>query len=260
MVMRTRDRVAVAGATGRLGRHVIDVLAAQGHDVVPISRSSGVDLLTGAGLPAALAGVDCIVDAASGPSPAQAPATEFFTTATQNLQRDGKQAGVQRIIVVSILGIDQFTAGYSAAKLAHERAMLSGSIPVQILRAAQFHELVPQLVEWGRHDGVSYVSPMRIQPVAAATVAQVIADLVSGSIAVPKDSESSMVEVAGPREENALDIARLYAARHGDPVTIEGARDLNDPDLDLFMNGTLLPGEQAILAGPTFNEWLDRMS
>ena len=30
-----------------------------------------------------------------------------------------------------------------AAKLAHERAMLAGPIPVRVLRAAQFHELDP---------------------------------------------------------------------------------------------------------------------
>jgi len=35
-------KIAVAGATGRLGRHVAGVLGAAGHQVVPISRSAGV--------------------------------------------------------------------------------------------------------------------------------------------------------------------------------------------------------------------------
>jgi hypothetical protein len=38
--------------------------------------------------------------------------------------------------VVSIIGCDRFTAGYSGAKFAHERAHTSGPIPVRILRAA----------------------------------------------------------------------------------------------------------------------------
>ena len=42
--MKTDGRIAVAGATGRVGRHVVDVLEEQGHDVVPISRSAGVDV------------------------------------------------------------------------------------------------------------------------------------------------------------------------------------------------------------------------
>jgi nucleoside-diphosphate-sugar epimerase len=66
--MRTSRRIAGVGATGRLGRHVVDVLRAGGHDVVPISRATGVDVISGDGLDAALAGVGCIVDAATGAS------------------------------------------------------------------------------------------------------------------------------------------------------------------------------------------------
>jgi len=39
-------KIAVAGATGRLGRHVVDVLAERGHEVVPMSRATGVDVIT----------------------------------------------------------------------------------------------------------------------------------------------------------------------------------------------------------------------
>src|SRR2546429_270030 len=60
--MQARRKIAVAGATGRVGRHVVDVLGAAGHDVVPISRSGGVDVITGAGLGPALTGVDCVID------------------------------------------------------------------------------------------------------------------------------------------------------------------------------------------------------
>jgi NAD dependent epimerase/dehydratase family len=44
----------VAGATGRVGRHIVDVLEERGHDVVAISRSLGVDVITGEGLAEAL--------------------------------------------------------------------------------------------------------------------------------------------------------------------------------------------------------------
>ena len=52
--MQARKRIAVAGATGRVGRHVVDVLEAGGHDVVAMSRSTGVDVVTGDGLADAL--------------------------------------------------------------------------------------------------------------------------------------------------------------------------------------------------------------
>ena len=178
--MPAPTKIAVAGATGRVGRHVVDVLRASGHDVVAMSRSGGVDVVTGDGLAAALAGADAIIDAASGSSPDQQAATEFFTAAARNLHQAGQQAGVQRIVVVSIIGIDRFSAGYNAAKVAHEKAMLAGPIPVRILRAAQFHEFVAQIVDWGRQGEVSYVPKMRTQLVAARTVAEALADLATG--------------------------------------------------------------------------------
>ena len=260
--LQTPMKIAVAGATGRVGRHVVDVLKAEGHDVVAMSRSSGVDVVTGQGLALALTGVECIIDAATGPSPDQKAATEFFTAAARNLHQAGERAGVRRMVVVSIIGTDRFTAGYGAAKIAHEKAMLSGPIPVRVLRAAQFHEFVAQLVEWGRQGEVSLVPSMRIQPVAARTVAQALADLAADpeSAPAPGSSEVPMLEIAGPREENLADLARLLVARRGDPLRIEGASDPADPDRDLYETGALLPGPDAILAGPTFEEWLNSTS
>jgi len=260
--LQTPMKIAVAGATGRVGRHVVDVLKAEGHDVVAMSHSSGVDVVTGQGLALALTGVECIIDAATGPSPDQKAATEFFTAAARNLHQAGERAGVRRMVVVSIIGTDRFTAGYGAAKIAHEKAMRSGPIPVRVLRAAQFHEFVAQLVEWGRQGEVSFVPRMRIQPVAARTVAQALADLATDpeSAPAPGSSQVPMLEIAGPREENLADLARLLVARRGDPLRIEGASDPADPDRDLYETGALLPGPDAILAGPTFEEWLDSTS
>jgi uncharacterized protein YbjT (DUF2867 family) len=257
--METRRKIAVAGATGRVGRHVVDVLEATGHDVVAISRSRGVDIITGNGLAEALAGVECIIDVATWPLPDQEAATEFFTTAARNLHEIGQRSGVQRMVVVSIIGCDRFSTGYIAAKVAHERAMQSGPIPVRILRAAQFHEFVPQLVDWGRQGDVSYVPQMRTQLVAARTVAEVLAELAtnSESASAPGSAEAPILEIGGPREESLVDKAKLLVARRGDPLRIEGVSDPNDPTSELYETGGLLPGPKAKLAGPTFAEWLD---
>lgn len=257
--MTAHKRIAVAGATGRVGRHVVDVLTRAGHEVVPMARSTGVDVITGVGLVDALAGVDSIVDVATGPSPEQEAATEFFTTATSNLQQAAERAGVRQIVVVSIIGIDRLTAGYNVAKLAHERAMLAGPVPARILRAAQFHEFVGQLVDWGRQGEVSYVPKMRTQLVAARTVAEALAEMATAEVA-PEPPGAPIPEIAGPREENLVDMAVLLAARRGDSVKIEGVLDPANPDRDLFANGALLPGPHATLAGPTFQEWLDATS
>jgi len=166
------------------------------------------------------------------------------------------------MVVVSIIGADRFTAGYNAAKVAHEQAHLSGPIPVGVLRAAQFHEFVAQLVDWGTRGEVSYVPKMRTQLVAARTVAQALAGLSTGpeSAPAPGPTGAPILEIAGPREESLVDMATLLAARRGDLLKIQGVSDPADPDHELSESGALLPGPGAILAGPTFEEWLDATS
>jgi uncharacterized protein YbjT (DUF2867 family) len=253
--MKRQQRIAVAGATGRVGRHVADVLEAEGHEVVAISRSTGVDVVTGAGLADALAGVTTVVDAATTPSPEEEAATEFFTSSARNLQEFGERAGVERIVVVSIVGVDRFTAGYGAAKVVHERVSLAGPIPAQVLRASQFHEFVAELVAWGRNGEVSYVPKMRTQLVAARTVAEALAKLATDTDSW-ESPPSSIPEIAGPREESLVEAARLLVAHRGEHLRIE---EVSNDDLlgrDLNENGGLLPGPDATLAGPTFEEWL----
>ncbi len=99
----------------------------------------------------------------------------------------------------------------------------------------------------------------RIRPVAAKTVAQALADLATGPewALASRSSSALILEIAGPRDENFVDIARKLVARRGDPVRIEGVSAPADPDRDVFEKGGLLPGPGATLAGPTFEEWLD---
>jgi uncharacterized protein YbjT (DUF2867 family) len=247
-------RFAVAGATGRVGRHVVDVLQAAGHEVVSISRSHGVDVVSGAGLEAALSGVGCVIDAATGPSAEQDAATQFFTAAARNLQQLGSRAGVERIVTVSIIGCDRFQGGYGAAKLAHEEAALAGPVEGRILRAAQFHELVATLVDWGRQGEVSYVPVMRTQLVAARAVAEELVKIATdGGSGTPA---GVIPEIAGPREERLVEMARLLVAKRGEPLAVEEVSDPTDPDAGVFAAGGLLPSGHAALAGPTFAEWL----
>ena len=116
-------RIAVAGATGRLGRHVVDVLNAAGHEAVPISRPAGVDVITGDGLAGALKDAHAIIDVTAGPSSEQRSATAFFTTAAKNLQQAGERAGVARYVVVSIIGIEKSAGANSPEVQAVERSL-----------------------------------------------------------------------------------------------------------------------------------------
>ena len=251
--MASEKKIAVVGATGRLGHHAVEILRERGHEVVPISRSEGVDVISGEGLGAALEGVDLIVDAASSPTPEGA--AEFFTTSARNLQRAGAERGVEGILVISIIGTDHFDTSYNAAKVMQERVHLDGPVPARILRAAQFHEFVAELIEWTRQGDVAYVPEMRTQLVAARSVAEAVADLVDGADTAPVGNP--VAEVAGPREEKLIDAARLLASQNGNGLRVEAGEWPEDPE-GLYPRGALLPGPVAKLAGPSFEEWLVR--
>jgi uncharacterized protein YbjT (DUF2867 family) len=242
--------IAVVGATGRVGRHVADLLAAGGHQVSRIAASTGVDVISGAGLDEALRGADTIVDVATGRSADERAATEFFTTAAANLLAAGTAAGVRRVVVVSIIGVDRSPVGYARAKRLHELAYLDGPIPTRVLRAAQFHEFVPQLMEWGRQGDVTSVPRMRTQVVAAEAVARELVELALDPDAA---GDGRITEIGGPRTERLAELARLYAAATGLPGEVV---EVETGESALSDEGALLPGPGATLAGPTFADWL----
>jgi uncharacterized protein YbjT (DUF2867 family) len=251
-------KIAVAGATGRVGTHVVAVAEERGHEVVRMSRRTGVDVITGAGLAEAVAGADCIIDVATGPSPEEKESTEFFTTASEHLHEAGAAAGVRRMVVVSIIGVDKLVSGYAAGVNAHERAALAGPVPVRIVRAAQFFEFFGDLLSWGRRGDVVYVPDMRIQPVAARAVAEVLVDAAEDDAVTTAGDPASIVAVAGPREERLLDLAELWVARADGSLKVDLQDTTGWPDAEVNAGGGLLPGPAAILAGPTFAEWFER--
>ena len=193
-----------------------------------------------------------------GPTPDEKQATEFFTASARNLQRAGAAAGAQRIVLVSIIGIDKFRGGYNGAKLAQERTLLEGPLPVRIVRASQFHEFVDQLVGWTIQDGVANVPEMRMQPVASRAVAEALADAAEE----PEIENGRITEVCGPREERLADAAAALLASRGDSVEVRESREsvlvpnAEDPDARAYAEGAALPNPGAKLAGPSFEEWL----
>ena len=121
---------------------------------------------------------------------------------------------------MSIIGIDKFQGGYNAAKMAQERTLLEGPLPIRIVRAAQFHEFVEPLVGWTIQDSVAHVPEMRTQLVAARVVAEALADAAEE----PEIENGRITEIAGPREERLADVAAMLFARRGDSFEIREDR------------------------------------
>ena len=243
-------KVAVAGGTGVSGSYAAEAARDAGHEVVVLSRAQGVDVYTGAGLADVLTGVDVVVDSVNNTSVRGSVAEDFFTTTSRRLQDCGAAAGVSHIVTLSIVGIDRASGyGYYRAKLAQEKAVTEGPVPVTILRATQFHEFPAQLLQRAKVGPVAMVPRMRSQPVAARTVGQHLARL-----AVQRPGGT--VELAGPEVHDMVDLARRLLAARGRSTKVVPLK-LPGEVASQLRGGALLPGQGATIDGPTFDEWLN---
>ena len=136
-------RVAVVGATGRVGRNAVQALKRNGHVAVPISRSSGgVDVYTGSRLSGALHDVDALIDASSTRSQDEREIVDFFGTSTANLLAAERRTGVRHHVLLSIVGIEKGHVSTTRASGEQERLVTSGPIPWSVVRSTQFHDCV----------------------------------------------------------------------------------------------------------------------
>jgi uncharacterized protein YbjT (DUF2867 family) len=244
-------RVAIAGGTGLTGRHVADLLRRSGHDAAVISRSAGVDILTGTGLAEALAGAQAVIDVTNAPAAAaDADQTRaFFATITRQLLAAGQKAGVRHHVVLSIVGIDRVQGNaHYAGKRVQEKVALDGPVPVTIVRATQFHEFAGMVVSWTRQGDTAAIAPLLVQPVAVADVADVLAEAATG----PPGGE--MISVAGPEPQDLVDMARRTLAARGESIKL--VPTWRGPFSAEMAGEVLLPGPEARLAATTFDEWL----
>lgn len=242
-------KIAVAGGTGVVGRHTVEAVRAAGHDAVVLSRSHGVDLVTGAGLDAALTDVDAVIDVASIETLRAAEAIEFFTAATGNLVSAAADAGVAHIVLLSIVGIDRIPYDYYAGKVAQEKVIEASRVPWTIQRATQFHEFAAQMFARAKVGPLHVAPNARTQPIAAREVGERLADLAVGA------PQGRVPDLAGPREERLADMIRAYARGQGYRGWIP-ALNVPGPQMAGMRAGDALPGPDAVLGRQTFDEWL----
>lgn len=242
-------RIAVAGGTGVVGRHVVDELRGRGHDAVVIARSAGADVRRPETLADRLTGVDVVVDCLNVATTRGRVAADFFTSTTRNLLAAETETGVARHVVLSIVGIDRVPTGYYRAKLAQESAARESAIPVTILRATQFHEFAGQLLDQLRKGPVVVAPRMTSAPVAAAEVAAALVDLAE------QPPATDTVELGGPERHDIADlIARLARARgvraRVVPVALPGAGGR------AMRSGALVPEAPWRTGTQTWDDWL----
>jgi uncharacterized protein YbjT (DUF2867 family) len=242
-------RIAIAGATGNIGARTAATLERDGHDVVPISRSLGVDLMTGEGLDAALAGVDAVIDAISAPPTDRGSTIEYFGTTTRNLLDAEHRAGVGHHVLLSIVGIHDVEGNpHYSGKREQERLVADGPVPWTIVPATQFHDFAAMVAGWFERDGVATIAPLLVQPIAPDDIAGILAELATGR------PQGRYVDVAGPETQDLVDMARRTLEARGQQVklvpTWSGMFGLS------MAGNVLLPGENVRIASTSFDDWL----
>ena len=236
-------KIAIAGATGRIGSQLTALARKQGHEVVEVARETGFDLLSpDSDLEQALAGVDTVVDVTACPLD---QAAAFFPTVARNIGTAAAAAGVRRTVVLSIVGVDRSPDyDYYVAKLAQETAYRETAPGVVVLRATQFLDFASQMLAWNTQDGVARIIDVPTQPVATQEIVEVLLDLATGVI-------SGDTDLAGPQRVNLVDQVRALVERSGQDVTVEAVEAPAS-----LMAGAMLPGDDALVRGPGWDDWL----
>lgn len=242
-------KLAIAGGTGVVGRHVVEVAHTLGHETVVLARSTGVDLVAGSRIDERLEDVDAIVDVTSVQTMSARASMDFFRTVTQHLVTAGRRQGVRHHVALSIIGADDAPFSYYAGKQVQENLVLAQPNGT-VVRAAQFHEFVGQTLERTALGPVCLVPTMRSQPVAAAEVAALLVDTAT------QDPQGLGPAMAGPEELRVSDMIRRFSESEGRRRLVVEA-PLPGAFGRAMREGTLLGGPDALIGSQTFDTWLE---
>jgi uncharacterized protein YbjT (DUF2867 family) len=240
-------KVAVIGGTGLIGSQVVKNLNAAGHNAVPHSQSTGVDVISGQGLDEAVAGADVVVNLTNSPTFDEA-SPAFFQTSMDNLLAAAHKGGVGHFVILSIVGTDQVPElDYYRAKALQETILAAGPIPYSIVRATQFMEFMDAVLSWTTDGDTVRLPATPIQPIAAKEVANAVAEVAAGA------PLNGIRKIAGPEIFNLDELGRITLSHKGDNRTV-----VTDPTAGMFaaVKGDVLTDKDAHLAPTRYTDWL----
>ncbi|OMC17541.1 MULTISPECIES: SDR family oxidoreductase [unclassified Mycobacterium] len=245
--------VAVIGATGTAGSRVTARLKGRGVAVIELARAHGVDLISGCGLAEALEGVDVVIDVSDPvPDGDDGDIIDALATASHNLIGACALQGVQRLVALTLAGIDDPTldaSPYYVAKRAAKEIVLDGPVPATIVKSTQYHEFATHPAAVSCEDDEVLVEDWLIQPIAADTVADVLVEAALGQTRAPRT-------ITGPQDIRLPELTSKLLASQGDDRPVRTVQ----PALTALAGGALLAPNHAMVLGPDIETWLDTMA
>jgi uncharacterized protein YbjT (DUF2867 family) len=247
---KSNMKIVVIGGTGLIGAKVVSYLKERGYEAVAASPGTGVNTLTGEGLPEVLEDAAVVVDVSNSPSFEDAAVMNFFTTSTRNLLAFEGAAGVRHHVALSVVGANRLPdSGYLRAKVAQEKLIRESSIPYSIVRATQFFEFLKPIADSATEGNTVRLPSVGFQPIAADDVAKAVSRIAVGP------PLNGIVEVGGPEQFRFDEVVRIGLKANKDPREV-----IADPHARYF--GTeldersLVPDDGALLGETRFEDWL----
>src|SRR3954451_13544393 len=242
-------KVVVIGGTGLIGSNVVEKLNAHGHHAVPAAPQTGVNILTGDGLEASLAGADVVVDVSNSPSFADDDVMNFFVTSTTNILDAEKKAGVGHHVALSVVGTGTLPdSGYLRAKAAQEDLIKRSGLPYSIVHATQFFEFTRAIADASMIDGKLHLAPVHYQPIASDDVASAVA---RAAIGAPLNDTK---EIGGPDRVRMDEFIPAALAKSGETreLVVDEHATYFGTELE---DDSLVPGPDAELGSITYEAW-----
>jgi uncharacterized protein YbjT (DUF2867 family) len=245
-------KLVIIGGTGLIGSRLVTRLREQRHEALPAAPNTGVNALTGEGLPDVLQSASVVVDVSNSPSFEEAAVMEFFATSTRNLLKYAAVAGVRHYVALSVVGTERIPdSTYLRAKNAQETLIKRSGIPYSIVHATQFFEFVNRIADEATVGSTVRLPSVLIQPMAADDVAKAVAAVAVGA------PGNGTVEVAGPQQFRFDELIRRGLGARSDPRNV-----VVDPHARYFGaelgERSLIPAGNARLGEIRFEDWLNQ--
>lgn len=243
-------KIVVLGGSGLIGGKLVRRLRELGADVVGVSKSSGVDSVSGEGLATAFAGAGTVVDVTNSPSFEAEPVMAFFRASATNIAAAEKIAGVKHHVALSVVGTDRLPdSGYFRAKLAQEKIIRESGVPYSIVRATQFFEFVGAIAQAATSGNLVRSSSAMMQPILSDDVVSALLKVVMGA------PLNNLVDLAGPEPIRMDELIRQFLAAQRDTRTV-----VTDDRVGYFGapvdDHSLTPGANPLLGSSRFSDWL----
>jgi uncharacterized protein YbjT (DUF2867 family) len=162
------------------------------------------DLLANTSVDAAVDGIDVVVHCATQGT------RDKDVTSVENLIAAARQAGVEHIVHVSIVGIDRIPLPYYKTKLRVERTLEASGVGHTVQRATQFHDLINTTFSIQRFSPALWtLRGLRFQPIDTRDVAARLVELIHAGPA------GRVADIGGPSVHTHADLGRMHLAARG---------------------------------------------